>query len=180
MKLLIQGNNIAVTEAIHDYVEQKLEKAVKHFNGITTKVDVHLSVEKNARIPDRHKAPRTHARTFCRQHGRIPVNGPGHERRQSWQCQRGAKGLKKKAATVHRGCPEYNAGEVRFVAAKRGAGNVPWGAGGGGRRGLAEDRVLDAEAVEHEGRLAGRWVQVEVAGGDRSARGQGQGSRQPS
>ncbi|MFY7932459.1 MAG: ribosome hibernation-promoting factor, HPF/YfiA family [Microcystis aeruginosa] len=56
MKLLIQGNNIAVTEAIHDYVEQKLEKAVKHFNGITTKVDVHLSVEKNARIPDRHKA----------------------------------------------------------------------------------------------------------------------------
>ncbi|MCZ8192692.1 MAG: ribosome-associated translation inhibitor RaiA, partial [Microcystis sp. LE19-338.1B] len=56
MKLLIQGNNIAVTEPIHDYVEQKLEKAVKHFNGITTKVDVHLSVEKNARIPDRHKA----------------------------------------------------------------------------------------------------------------------------
>jgi putative sigma-54 modulation protein len=56
MKLLIQGNNIAVTEAIHDYVEQKLEKAVKHFNGMTTKVDVHLSVEKNARIPDRHKA----------------------------------------------------------------------------------------------------------------------------
>ncbi|MEG3440029.1 ribosome-associated translation inhibitor RaiA [Pannus brasiliensis CCIBt3594] len=56
MKLLIQGNNIAVTEAIHDYVEQKLEKAVKHFNGMTTKVDVHLSVERNARIADRHKA----------------------------------------------------------------------------------------------------------------------------
>ncbi len=56
MKLLIQGNNIAVTEAIHDYVEQKLEKAVKHFNGLTTKVDVHLSVERNARIADRHKA----------------------------------------------------------------------------------------------------------------------------
>ncbi len=56
MKLLIQGNNISVTEAIHDYVEQKIEKAVKHYNGMTTKVDVHLSVEKNARIPDRHKA----------------------------------------------------------------------------------------------------------------------------
>jgi putative sigma-54 modulation protein len=56
MKLLIQGNNIGVTEAIHDYVEQKIEKAVKHYNGMTTKVDVHLSVEKNARIPDRHKA----------------------------------------------------------------------------------------------------------------------------
>ncbi|MDV3001166.1 MAG: Ribosome hibernation promotion factor [Chroococcopsis gigantea SAG 12.99] len=56
MKLLIQGNNIVVTEAIHDYVDQKIDKAVKHYNGMTTKVDVHLSVEKNARIPDRHKA----------------------------------------------------------------------------------------------------------------------------
>jgi putative sigma-54 modulation protein len=56
MKLLIQGNNITVTEAIHDYVEQKLEKAVKHFQGITTKVDVHLSVARNARITEKHKA----------------------------------------------------------------------------------------------------------------------------
>jgi putative sigma-54 modulation protein len=56
MKLLIQGNNITVTEAIHDYVEQKLEKAVKHFQGITSKVDVHLSVARNPRIPDKHKA----------------------------------------------------------------------------------------------------------------------------
>lgn len=56
MKLLIQGNNITVTEAIHDYVEQKLEKAVKHFQTITTKVDVHLSVARNARISDKHKA----------------------------------------------------------------------------------------------------------------------------
>ena len=56
MKLLIQGNNITVTEAIHDYVEQKLEKAVKHFQGITTKVVVHLSVARNARITEKHKA----------------------------------------------------------------------------------------------------------------------------
>ncbi|MEB3193438.1 MAG: ribosome-associated translation inhibitor RaiA [Snowella sp.] len=56
MKLLIQGNNITVTDAIHDYVEEKLEKAVKHFQGITTKVDVHLSVARNARITDKHKA----------------------------------------------------------------------------------------------------------------------------
>lgn len=56
MKLLIQGNNIAVTDAIHDYVEQKLEKAVKHHQGLTTKVDVHLSVARNARIADKHKA----------------------------------------------------------------------------------------------------------------------------
>lgn len=56
MKLLIQGNNIAVTEAIHDYVEQKLEKAVKHFHSLTTKVDVHLSVARNARVANKHKA----------------------------------------------------------------------------------------------------------------------------
>lgn len=56
MKLLIQGNNITVTEAIHDYVQQKLEKAIKHFQTLTTKVDVHLSVAKNARIQNKHMA----------------------------------------------------------------------------------------------------------------------------
>lgn len=56
MKLLIQGNNIAVTESIHDYVEQKLEKAVKHFQNITSTVDVHLSVARNSRIERKHKA----------------------------------------------------------------------------------------------------------------------------
>ncbi|ACK66874.1 sigma 54 modulation protein/ribosomal protein S30EA [Rippkaea orientalis PCC 8801] len=56
MKLLIQGNNIDVTESIHDYVQEKLEKAVKHFQSITTKVDVHLSVARNARITNKHKA----------------------------------------------------------------------------------------------------------------------------
>ena len=56
MKLLIQGNNIDVTESINDYVKQKLEKAVKHYQTFTTKVDVHLSVAKNARITDKHKA----------------------------------------------------------------------------------------------------------------------------
>ncbi|MEM8780960.1 MAG: ribosome-associated translation inhibitor RaiA [Cyanobacteria bacterium P01_G01_bin.49] len=56
MKLLIQGNNIDVTESIHDYVQQKLEKAVKHYQTFTTKVDVHLSVARNARITDKHKA----------------------------------------------------------------------------------------------------------------------------
>ena len=56
MKLLIQGNNIVVTDAIHDYVQQKLEKAVKHFRGITTKVDVHLSVARNPRITEQQKA----------------------------------------------------------------------------------------------------------------------------
>jgi putative sigma-54 modulation protein len=56
MKLLIQGNNIAVTESIHDYVESKLEKATKHFQTLATKVDVHLSVANNARVNSKHKA----------------------------------------------------------------------------------------------------------------------------
>jgi putative sigma-54 modulation protein len=56
MKFLIQGNNIDVTESIHDYVEEKLEKAVKHFQNLATKVDVHLSVARNARISNKHKA----------------------------------------------------------------------------------------------------------------------------
>ncbi|MGK7933291.1 MAG: ribosome-associated translation inhibitor RaiA [Microcystaceae cyanobacterium] len=56
MKLLIQGNNIAFTEDIQDYVEQKLEKAVKQFHSLTTKVDVHLSVARNARVSNKHKA----------------------------------------------------------------------------------------------------------------------------
>lgn len=56
MKLLIQGNNIVVTEAIHNYVQEKLEKAVKHFQNLTTTVDVHLSVAKNPRINNSHIA----------------------------------------------------------------------------------------------------------------------------
>lgn len=56
MKLLIQGNNIAVTDAIKDYVNQKLEKAVKHFQNLTTRIDVHLSVARNSRISNKHKA----------------------------------------------------------------------------------------------------------------------------
>jgi putative sigma-54 modulation protein len=56
MKLLIQGNNITVTESIDEYVHQKLEKAVKHYQSLTSTVDVHLSVARNARIADKHKA----------------------------------------------------------------------------------------------------------------------------
>ncbi len=50
MKLVIQGKNIEITEAINEYVHQKIEKAVSHFQNITTEVDVHLSVARNPRI----------------------------------------------------------------------------------------------------------------------------------
>lgn len=51
MKLVIQGKNIEVTDAIREYVHQKIEKAVNHFQALTTEVDVHLSVARNPRIP---------------------------------------------------------------------------------------------------------------------------------
>ncbi|MBW4486638.1 MAG: ribosome-associated translation inhibitor RaiA [Trichocoleus desertorum ATA4-8-CV12] len=50
MKLVIQGKNIEITDAIHEYVHQKIEKAVNHFQNLTTEVDVHLSVARNPRI----------------------------------------------------------------------------------------------------------------------------------
>ncbi len=56
MKLVIQGKNIEVTEAIREYVEQKIDKAVGHFQALTTGVDVHLSVARNPRIASSQSA----------------------------------------------------------------------------------------------------------------------------
>ncbi|MBD2259071.1 ribosome-associated translation inhibitor RaiA [Pseudanabaena sp. FACHB-2040] len=56
MKLVIQGKNIEVTDAIHDYVEQKISKAVSHFKHLTNEVDVHLSVARNPRISPKQSA----------------------------------------------------------------------------------------------------------------------------
>jgi putative sigma-54 modulation protein len=50
MKLVLQSKNIEITDAIRDYVNQKIEKAVSHFENITTGVEVNLSVAKNPRI----------------------------------------------------------------------------------------------------------------------------------
>ncbi|NJK35229.1 MAG: ribosome-associated translation inhibitor RaiA [Oscillatoriales cyanobacterium SM2_2_1] len=50
MKLVIQGKNIDITDAIREYVAQKIEKAVSHFQALTTEIDVHLSVARNPRI----------------------------------------------------------------------------------------------------------------------------------
>ncbi|MEH1966233.1 ribosome hibernation-promoting factor, HPF/YfiA family [Nostoc sp.] len=56
MKLVIHGKNIEITEAIREYVHQKIEKAVSHFQSITNEVDVHLSVARNPRINPRQAA----------------------------------------------------------------------------------------------------------------------------
>jgi putative sigma-54 modulation protein len=56
MKLVLQGKNIELTDAIREYVQQKIEKAVSHFENITTEVDVNLSVNHNPRAAERQVA----------------------------------------------------------------------------------------------------------------------------
>jgi putative sigma-54 modulation protein len=56
MKLVIHGKNIEITDAIREYVHQKIEKAVNHFQNLTTEVDVHLSVARNPRINPKQAA----------------------------------------------------------------------------------------------------------------------------
>ncbi|MDJ0674010.1 MAG: ribosome-associated translation inhibitor RaiA [Calothrix sp. MO_167.B42] len=56
MKLVIHGKNIEITDAIREYVHQKIEKAVNHFQNITNEVDVHLSVARNPRITTKQSA----------------------------------------------------------------------------------------------------------------------------
>jgi putative sigma-54 modulation protein len=56
MKLVLQGKNIELTDAIREYVQQKIEKAVSHFENFTTEVDVNLSVNHNPRADERQVA----------------------------------------------------------------------------------------------------------------------------
>ncbi len=56
MKLVIHGKNIEITDAIREYVRQKIEKAASHFQNLTTEIDVHLSVARNPRINPKQTA----------------------------------------------------------------------------------------------------------------------------
>ena len=51
MKLLIHGRNLEVTPAIREYTEQKLTRAISHFDTIVKEADVHLSVARNPWVP---------------------------------------------------------------------------------------------------------------------------------
>ena len=51
MKLLIHGRNLELTDALREYTQSKLEKAVHHFDEIVKEADVHLSVARNPRVP---------------------------------------------------------------------------------------------------------------------------------
>lgn len=44
MKIVIQGKNIEITEAINNYAHHKVSKAIQHFEGMVTEVDINLSV----------------------------------------------------------------------------------------------------------------------------------------
>ncbi|MHC5724309.1 MAG: ribosome hibernation-promoting factor, HPF/YfiA family [Nostoc sp.] len=56
MKLVIHSKNIEITDAIREYVHQKIEKSVSHFQNSTNEVDVDLSVARNPRISTRQAA----------------------------------------------------------------------------------------------------------------------------
>lgn len=56
MKIVIHGRNIEITDAIREYVHQKIEKAASHFLNTTNEIDVHLSVARNPRIDSKQTA----------------------------------------------------------------------------------------------------------------------------
>jgi putative sigma-54 modulation protein len=56
MKLVIHGKNIEITDAIREYVHQKIEKAAGHYQSLTQEIDVHLSVARNPRITSSQNA----------------------------------------------------------------------------------------------------------------------------
>jgi len=55
MNLQVKGRNIAITKALHAYVEDKLLKLGKHLNSAST-MEVELFVEKNPSIADNQVA----------------------------------------------------------------------------------------------------------------------------
>lgn len=52
----ITGNNITITEALRTHINDKLGKIGRRFTGVISKMDVHLTVEHNPSVPNRHKA----------------------------------------------------------------------------------------------------------------------------
>lgn len=50
MKLVIHGRNLEVTDALHQYTQLKIERAIHHFKDIVQEADIHLSVSRNKRV----------------------------------------------------------------------------------------------------------------------------------
>ena len=51
MKILIHGKNLQLTGALKEYTEAKLEKAIHHYKDIVKEANIHLSIEKNPKVP---------------------------------------------------------------------------------------------------------------------------------
>ncbi len=51
MKILIHGKNLQLTGALKEYTEAKIEKAMHHYKDIVKEADIHLSIEKNRKVP---------------------------------------------------------------------------------------------------------------------------------
>ena len=58
MKIITNGRNIELTDAIKDYVSEKLVRIANHY-VIVNEVHIILGVEKNPRIHDKHLAEAT-------------------------------------------------------------------------------------------------------------------------
>lgn len=56
VRIRLYGNNFPITDPIRDYVESKLGKVIRKYGHVSTKVDVHLSVEHNHTIVNRNAA----------------------------------------------------------------------------------------------------------------------------
>ncbi len=56
MRWVIQGKDLKVTDAINDYVRQKIGKALAHHQDIATKVDIKLSAPVQSKKPAQQSA----------------------------------------------------------------------------------------------------------------------------
>ena len=74
MKLIIQGKNIKITDSIHEYVNQKIGKAIHHFQELTTKADVKLSALVNTK-----KQPQQVTEVTVYAHGTVIRAKENHE-----------------------------------------------------------------------------------------------------
>ncbi|CAM9688470.1 unnamed protein product [Sphacelaria rigidula] len=63
--ILVTGNNMEVTEPLKEYVEKKVVNVLDKLGSTVSKVDVHLSVNKNPRVSDNHN---TEVTVFAKNH----------------------------------------------------------------------------------------------------------------
>lgn len=63
--ILVTGNNVEVTEPLKEYIEKKMVNVLDKVGSSVSKVDVHLSVNKNPRVSENHN---TEVTVFSKNH----------------------------------------------------------------------------------------------------------------